>query len=259
MKSTILHIPHSSKRIPKIVRNQFLLSDDELKTELIAMTDYRTDDLFGSFVFKNKVVSNVSRLVVDVERFPEDRDEPMSKIGMGAIYYNTSELKQLRKELNTSEKKMLMEKYYYSHHKKLYELTNRLLKRHKKVMIIDCHSFPSTKLPYEQSEGTFRPDICIGSDKYHTPVEIKEFVINSFAKKGYLVSENEPFSGALVPLQFYEKNKNVFSIMIEINRRLYMNEKNGRTHKNYSNIKNDIKKICLEISEQVCLTTSSSL
>ena len=36
-----------------------------------------------------------------------------------------------------------------------------------------------------------------------------------------------PFSGALVPLSAYRKDRRVLSVMIEINRSLYMDEHSG--------------------------------
>ena len=41
----ILHIPHASREIPNSERGDFLLDDDALEQELLAMTDARTDEL----------------------------------------------------------------------------------------------------------------------------------------------------------------------------------------------------------------------
>jgi N-formylglutamate deformylase len=35
-------------------------------------------------------------------------------------------------------------------------------------LIVDCHSFPSTPLPYEMDQDPSRPDICIGVDHFHS-------------------------------------------------------------------------------------------
>ena len=42
---------------------------------------------------------------------------------------------------------------------------------------------------------------------------------------GYTVKVNSPFGGAITPMKFYRLDKRVVSVMFEINRRLYMNEK----------------------------------
>jgi N-formylglutamate amidohydrolase len=78
----ILHIPHSSHIIPENLREQIVLSDADLTAELTLMTDAFTDELF-SLPRTTTIRFPVSRLVVDVERFPDDAQEPMSKVGMG--------------------------------------------------------------------------------------------------------------------------------------------------------------------------------
>jgi len=39
---------------------------------------------------------------------------------------------------------------------------------------------------------------------------------------GYTSVVNEPFAGTIVPMEYYHTNDNVKSIMIEVNRSLYM-------------------------------------
>ena len=47
---------------------------------------------------------------------------------------------------------------------------------------------------------------------------------------------NRPFSGSLVPTAFYEQDDNVFSVMIEINRSLYLKDEPNNVQPN-SNFK----------------------
>ena len=104
-------------------------------------------------------------------------------------------------------------------------------------MIIDGHSFSSIRLPYELCDNSVRPGICLGIDKFHTPYYITEYLYNEFQKRGYTVRINTPFSGTIIPLRFYNKNKNVMSIMIEINRFLYMDEKTGMKKDSFNKVK----------------------
>ena len=47
---------------------------------------------------------------------------------------------------------------------------------------------------------------------------------NNFIDNGYTVSVNNPYSGTMIPLKHYNKDKNLLSIMIEVNRRIYLND-----------------------------------
>ena len=119
MNSIILHIPHSSKLIPKKYLNYFFLNQTELEEEINLMTDHFTKELFNINLSNiSSIVFPVSRLLVDPERFEVDKDETMSEVGMGCIYEKTSHGKNLK---DCSEiREILLDKYYRPHHKKFY-------------------------------------------------------------------------------------------------------------------------------------------
>src|SRR6266480_5901722 len=84
--------PHSSTAIPEDVRATFAPSDEVLHQELLRLTDRYTDEMFAlDPAAAISVVFEVSRLVVDPERFLDDSVEPMAKSGMGAVYTATTE------------------------------------------------------------------------------------------------------------------------------------------------------------------------
>ena len=80
----------------------------------------------------------------------------------------------------------------------------------------------------ELDQTSLRADICIGTDPFHTPQAVRDAIIAAAEVDGYSVAVNAPFSGALVPLSSYRKDRRVLSVMIEVNRRLYMEEKSGK-------------------------------
>ncbi len=49
-----------------------------------------------------------------------------------------------------------------------------------------------------------------------------------YRELGFSVDVNRPFAGTIVPEPYYLRNSNVLSIMVEINRSLYMVEENGQ-------------------------------
>jgi N-formylglutamate deformylase len=220
----ILHIPHDSTCIPASVQDQFTLSDAELNDEIKKMTDHHTYDLFAQGVSSSQVVvAPVSRLVVDVERFEDDALEPMSGVGMGVVYTRTHDLKALRRPISEEERATLLNDWYRPHHLRLSNAVENAIKCHGRCLIIDCHSFPEEALPYENALEADRPDICIGTDEYHTSKELAGWLVNSFRRPGRRVSLNSPFSGSLVPQLWYHLDKRVESVMIEVCRDTYMN------------------------------------
>ena len=161
----MLHLPHASTFIPEDLRDDFLLSDQELLAELNRITDHATDVIFKQvFPEAKAIVFPVSRLVVDPERFSEDSQESMSQVEMGVTYTRES-LRQLLRELPSKVKREeLLEQYYIPHHQKLTEAVEESLLANGHCLIIDGHSFPSKVLPYELNAEAARPDFCLGTD-----------------------------------------------------------------------------------------------
>ena len=211
----ILHIPHASTNT---LDKEFLC---DINLELERMTDIDTDKLFDHPHAK-RVVFLISRLVCDVERFEDDSIEEMAKKGMGVCYTTNSFTKPLR-SFSILEREEIINEYYRPHHKALTGAVNKELNETGKSLLIDCHSFSNIPLPHEDSQSTFRPDICIGADSFHTPDWLLEITKKYFESYGYNVSINDPFTGKIIPMEHYHKDRRVNGILLEVNRDLYKN------------------------------------
>ena len=231
----IVHIPHSSHSIPASYQEYFVLSRKDLEHEQLRMVDAYTDELF-SLKESESVVFHYSRLLVDVERFAIDECEPMSQVGMGVIYTRTSEGKRLKRDLSSAEKAELIE-LYDRHHMALTTAVRGELGGAGRAMIVDCHSFPSQPLPCDGCQHTPRPDFCLGSDDFHTPPELVAALKARILDLGYSVAVNEPYAGTLVPSDYFQSDFNVQSVMIEVNRALYMDESTGVKLSGFDDIK----------------------
>jgi N-formylglutamate deformylase len=248
----VLHVPHDSTTVPVDLRSQFLLDDAELRRELDRMTDHRTLALFSDPSSTAIAVrSTVSRLVVDVERFPDDVDEPMAARGMGAVYAATSQLTPLRPPLADNERERLMQAYYHPHHAQLEEAVTKAVDRYGRCLVIDCHSFPSAALPYEMAPPSkARPDVCIGTDDFHTSEGLAAAFSTAFRLEGWSVSLNDPFPGALVPASRYRRDRRVEAVMVEVNRRLYLREDDATPLPDFPETAGRIRRCC-----QIALST----
>jgi N-formylglutamate amidohydrolase len=234
----IFHIPHASVTVPPEARSGMVLTDAELAVELLRMTDRYTDEIFKHAVVDGDaaVVFPVSRLVVDPERFVDDDAEVMSQRGMGVVYLRRHDGLPLR--ANAMQKPSLIQDFYEPHHRALSELVSQHLRPFGRAIIIDCHSFPSVPLPYEQDPR--RPEICVGTDSFHTPQWLSTTLVSAFEGRGYSVLVDSPFSGTIVPAEYLGRSDRVLSIMIEIRRDLYMDEETGERNSNFSKIAEDI-------------------
>jgi len=209
-ENIVLNIPHAGVRGLGSIK-----CDDKvnLLAEVRKWTDWFTDLIF--IPEKNDrikhIIADYSRFAVDVERL---LDDPLEKKGQGIIYtkYNGQE-----RYVGEKERIRLMA-YYYDYIDRL----KSMLSEHS--LLIDCHSFPS-----DLSDV----DICIGyNEDWSKPTGfVIDLVVESFKQYGYKVGINTPFSNAIAPETGYTYN----SIMIELNKRVYLNEQtldfNENAHK----------------------------
>ncbi len=223
------HVPHASTAIPAAVRAELLIDDAALQRDLVRLTDWHTDDLFdwlrdrGTAMF----VNHLSRLVFDPERFADDTLEPMAAVGQGAVYTRTTSgerLRDLTDEVRTKRIAGLFEPY----HAALAELVRSQLERFGCCTLLDCHSFATLPLPSEPDQSPDRPDICIGTDSFHTPPALAAALERALLVEGLSVRRDMPFSGCLVPLAYYRRDQRVSSVMIEVRRGLYCDESTGQ-------------------------------
>ncbi|MEV7982808.1 N-formylglutamate amidohydrolase [Streptomyces sp. NPDC086519] len=224
----ILHVPHSARAIPAAVRAGIVLDDAALERELDHITDAHTAELAEAAAKRAGVapwrfVNRLSRLVVDPERFPDEREE-MLAVGMGAVYTRTTHRRVLRNE--PFDPGPLVERYFRPYARAMTEAVAGRLAATGRAVVIDVHSYPSRALPYELHGTGPRPPVCLGTDAFHTPARLTEAAREAFAGCGE-TGLDSPFGGTYVPLEFYGTDAQVGALMVEIRRDLYMTEPGG--------------------------------
>lgn len=233
MFDKIFHIPHCSTYIPDEFLSDFIISKDSLELESNIMSDLYIDKFVEDEKFK-KIIFKYSRILCDVERYLDNR-EIMESVGMGTFYLNGHNLNKIRNSIN-----LKLIDIYKNHHSELNSMIKESLKKFKGVLIIDLHSYPKEPLPYELKFGyKKRPEICLGinNNQHKNIIEsIKTFI----SDVGLEYEINEPFSGSIIPDE-YKKDKRVFSIMLDIRKDVYINNKSGF---------NKIKKLIYRINEK---------
>lgn len=240
------HIPHAGTKIPPAVRYQFVPDQQALWNEILRLTDWYTDELF-SLPGIVKSQSPISRIVIDLERYCEDDLEDNARFGQGVIYTHNTHGECMRHEPSPAERQLLLDTYYRPWHLKLETNLEQQLERWGYCLLVDCHSFPDEPFFHESDNGRDRPDICLGTS-INTPSWLMVACYSFFRDRGYTVVVNFPYAGCLVPSRF-EGDIRVPTIMIEINRRLYLepvqpisNRPNSPPMKSaeFETIKNDI-------------------
>ena len=206
--------------------------DEKLINNVITQTDLHIDELFNvsnSDNFK-PLMFNYNRFYCDVERYWSDELEPMSKIGQGVYYEKYLD----GTDINRTDTKYDIKSVYDTHHTLLNYVSANLIKKYGSCLIVDCHSF---------NDRYDVPDICIGlnNDKNDVdPVTLSK-IIKHFNDNGYSTDINNPYTGSIYPSNY--KHKNLKTVMIEINKRVYLNDDFSKDVIKFEKLNNVIKKL----------------
>lgn len=225
----LIAIPHSSTFVPVDLRRLMLFDENQIRKQ----SDLYTDEIFGlpeAYVVK----TGISRLVVDVNRAPDDI-EAECKLGHEGVVVSVDEFgEQIYREApDVDEIVERVTKYHDPFHKEIEDLAASGKVR----FLIDGHSLWSVGPSMREGAGKERADIVLGNRDYTTCSRDMTLKIVSFFKNlGFSVSVNDPYPGKYV-LGYHCSRRGLPGIQIEINRKLYMNEKTLRKRKA------DIKKL----------------
>ena len=240
--SLILHIPHSGTEFPGI--------DKGISRQLVDnardVIDWFTDELFSSEVQDERIIPVIfpyCRTFCDVERMIED---PLKEENLGICYesdplgpcYGFFKAGTENVRINRKESYRL----YQEHHHR----TEDLLLCAGRTLLIDCHSFSSYPTPilphYDKNEEV---DICIGYNEDRTrPWGMAiDTVINHFRSLGYVVGVNTPFSNA----KTFNTPVKYDSLMIELNKKLYMDERSGQKKPTFGKLKSEINSLYVKL------------
>jgi len=217
LSSVVVNVPHSAASIPTL----HTYVSDAWVNDFMSLTDWATGEMIDVDLVDHHIAP-FNRVWCDVERF-DDADESRVLDGHG-FYYTQDAQGQAYRVLDTPEaqeaKAFVYERFYKAYHDSLESLLRLKMLSHETVTILDLHSFSDepglgeTYLP--------KPDFCLGADLFHTPPALLHHLLTELTKLGYSVDINHPFEGSFVPRGLYHREPQVQSVMIEVNKRLYM-------------------------------------
>lgn len=203
--SLVIHAPHASTSLPDRYRAQFKIARSSLDDEIYHSADLHTDRLAKeAWPSANTINASVSRVLIDVERYEDDEQEQMARVGRGVIYTHDRFGQPLRRSLSDADRKHLLDHFYHPHWQKLREAS-------KGAVLIDLHTYPKDRWPIELDDGADRLEIDLGTSTGITPPNWTIALRRHFEDLGFSVAENTPYAGVI-------DAGAVSAVMIEIRR-----------------------------------------
>ncbi len=174
----------------------------------------------------------------------------MTQYKMGVVYQNNSQLKNFI-NYDKAHKNWVITNFYEPHHQKLDNLTKKILTQYNSCYIIDLHSFSDEFVKTILNKEN-NPDICLGYDEMFGDLEIVNLALNHFQNYGYSVKINYPYASSIIPnYAILNKDYRVKSLMIEINKRIYLNHNTILNNRKFKKLEQCLNEFWLKLSNYI--------
>jgi N-formylglutamate amidohydrolase len=234
----VFNAPHAGDVYPAA----FLAASALDPTTLRRSEDAFVDRLFGGVVALGAPLMSARfpRAFLDVNREPFELDPRMFEGrlpphantrsmrvagGLGTIPRIVSDGQNIyRGRLRVDEGLTRIETLYKPYHRALRGLLKRTSESFGHVVLIDCHSMPSTS--FGRDEDASRADIVLG-DRYGTSCAgtLTDLVEATLRGRGYAVMRNKPYAGGFITEHYGAPSLGRNALQVEVNRALYMDER----------------------------------
>jgi N-formylglutamate deformylase len=220
----VFSLPHCSNRIPTDIRRGLALSEDEIEES----TDVGTAEIFGTLPAAAVFCASWSRLTVDLNRNPAQRDR---KGVVALIDYGGRSIFRPDSIPDEEEVERRIHAYYRPYHQQLLEA----LEAPGVKALFDCHSLYGVGPEEAPDRGRKRKDITLSNngDPDGCPLaslglitcatETLQVMKGAFEESGFSVSINRPYSGGYITTHYghTRAGHGMLAVQIEINQDLY--------------------------------------
>jgi N-formylglutamate amidohydrolase len=134
-----------------------------------------------------------------------------------------------------------IEGLYKPYHRALRRLLANLHQEFGAAVLVDCHSMPSIAGTKDERP---RADVVLG-DRYGTScvTAVAESIETTLRDLGYAVSRNKPYAGGFITEHYGNPAAGVHAIQLEINRALYMDERQFERSASFERLATDLASV----------------
>jgi N-formylglutamate amidohydrolase len=229
--------------------------------------DAFVDQLFAGVPARGAVLLKATfpRVFVDPNREPYELDSAMFRVPLPE-YVNTTSARVAAglgtvprivatgdeiygDKLEFGEVAHRIERFYFPFHRALERILERTFSRFGCYLLIDCHSMPSVAAAFEADAGSWRADFVLG-DCFGTACapQVTNRVEDLLRGLGYSVRRNVPYAGGHITRFYSRPALGRHTLQIEINRGLYMDERQVRPNGGFATLSGHIERLTESLS-----------
>jgi N-formylglutamate deformylase len=260
----VLDSPHSGRRFP----DDFDAVVSE--TDLREGEDCFVDELFAAgpdmgapllaalwprtYLDPNRHAGDVDLDLIEGNWPGEYRPSGKAKVGKALIWRTLENGRPIyARKLTPETVRKRIERFHAPYHFAIQNLIQETQKKFGKAYHINCHSMRSVAgKQSEDREGNARAEFVLGDrDGTSCDPAFTEFVRAVLAGMGYQVKVNDPYKGVELVRAYSDPRAGRHSLQIEINKRLYMDERTLQRNKGFHSLRLSLAELLKEISEYI--------
>ncbi len=230
--------------------------------------DAYVDELFGDVPASGATLlaARFPRAYIDANRAVNDIDPELlatawpgpvelsehSRRGMGLIRrFALPGVPMYARRLSVAEVRARIDGCYAPYRRALADAIDRAHREHGFVWHFNCHSMKSRGNAMNRDRGTARPDFAIGDREGTTAVPaFTAWVAAFFEGLGYRVKINDPYRGADIVRAHGQPAQRRYSVQIEINRALYLDEATYERHDRFDALREGLAHFGRAVAER---------
>lgn len=202
------------------------------------------------------VDANRNELDIDPDliegEFPVPLQPTVSKRGLGLLKSKSRYGEPVHeRKLTVAEVMERLDGYHRPYYAELKQNIDRLKSNFGFVYQLSCHCMSAVGAPTHPDPGQDRPDFNLGNVNGKTSSkEFIEFVAREIEALGYSCKINFPYTGGELNSRFGAPAEGIESIMVEINKKLFMDTKTFRKKPEFDGLKANVDKVLAIIAQQ---------
>jgi N-formylglutamate amidohydrolase len=199
-----------------------------------------------SYIDPNRSVLDVDTALLDAPWPGPALASRKTQLGIGLIWrvLDSGEPIYSRK-LSVAEVRRRITDFHQPYQKAVKDALDATHSHFGSVWHVNCHSMPAvSSVISEEGPGKPRPDFVLG-DRDGTTCEpgFTAFVARQLSDMGYEVKVNDPYKGVELVRAFSDPAAGRHSLQVEVNRKLYMDERTGEKTPGYARLARDIERM----------------
>jgi N-formylglutamate deformylase len=206
---------------------------------------------------RSYIDANRSEKEIDPELFEGDwfsnvEVTSKAKLGKGLMWRILDDGTPIyAQKLTREDYKHRVNTYWQPYHGAISTLLNEVHAEHDFFMHINCHSMPSVSEKYGTDHpGLIHPDMVLGDrDSSTNDPLITQFLQEQFTHLGYECWVNKPYKGVELVRAYSAPQSRRFSVQLELNRKLYMDEYTLEPHAGFTKLQDNLKIVFAALEE----------